>query len=387
MVNLTKQKVVGGTPPPDTNIIPMPKTEEKQKYVYDKQRKAFFLTLNNPDEYGYSQERIIDIMHTKFKNVLYWCMCTEQGSCYHLHLYILLSQKRRWSVIQHLFQTAHIESEVKGTPQECRAYIRKEGAKYANKAETNFPETFYEEGSIPDFFISADRTAMLQQIEEMLDSGLRPNQIMEKSIVFRQYETIIRKQFFAKRFADTPPLREVHVRYHIGASGSGKSYSYVKLCEEVGADDVFYASDYTNGCTALMDNYEAQRYLFLDEVKTDSFKFGFLLQLLQGYRTPIHARYTNVYSLFQCVDITSIFSPHDLYEGMVDINNRTKDSEQQLLRRITTYVYHWKTDDGVYHTYELPAKEYISYENLKRRAEGNTDSFESVTDSEIPFEG
>jgi hypothetical protein len=386
MINLSKeQKAVGETPTSDTNIIPMPQTEIKQKYVYDKQCKAFFLTFNNPDEYGYSQERIIDIMHTKFKNVLYWCMCDEQGSTYHRHLYILLSHKKRWSAVQRAFQKAHIESEVKGTPQECRAYIRKEGAKYANKAETNVPETFYEEGSIPDFFITADKTEMLQQIEDMLDSGLRPNQIMEKSIVFRQYESIIRKQFFAKRFAETPPLREVKVTWHLGASGTGKSYTYVKLCEEHGADEVFYASDYANGCASLMEGYESERIIFLDEVKPDSFKYGYLLQLLQGYRTPVHARYTNIFSLWNEVHVSSIYEPRSLWESMVDFNNRSRDSEQQLLRRITNYVYHWKTEDGEYHTFELPAKEYISFETLKRRAEG-TDGFEPVNDSEMPFD-
>jgi hypothetical protein len=385
MINLSKNKT--DTPPTEGAIIPMPQPvpEPKPKASYDKQSKAFFLTINNPAEHGCSREQIIDIMHRKFKNITYWCMCSEQGTTYHTHLYILLSSKKRWSAVQHAFPRAHIESEVKGSPQECRAYIRKEGAKYADKAETNFPETFYEEGFIPDFFISADKTEMLQQIEEMLDSGLRPEQIMSKSIVFRQYESLIRKQFFAKRFADTPPKREVKVTWHLGASGTGKSYTYVQLCKEHGADEVFYASDFANGCTALLDSYEAQRYLFIDEVKTDSFKYGYLLQLLQGYRTPIHARYSNVYSLWNEIHVTSIFTPKEVFDGMVGVGQRATDSFYQLARRITTYVYHWKTEDGQYHAYEIPAKEFVSYDDIKRRAEG-IDGFEPLTDSELPFD-
>ena len=148
----------------------------------------------------------------------------------------MLSKKKRWSSVQNAFKHAHIEAETKGSPQECRAYIRKEGAKHQNKAETNLPDTFYEEGQIPDFFVSNDRVEMLQQIEDMLDSGMRPNEIMEKSIVFRQYETIIRKQFFSRRFSETPPLRDVEVIWRIGASDSGKTYSYVRLCKEHGSD-------------------------------------------------------------------------------------------------------------------------------------------------------
>jgi hypothetical protein len=385
MINLSKHKTDAA--PNEVSIIPMPQPvpEPKPKAAYDKQSKAFFLTINNPEEHGCSHEQIIDIMHRKFKNIIYWCMCDEQGTTYHTHIYILLLAKKRWSAVQRAFPSAHIESEVKGSPQECRAYIRKEGSKYAAKAETNFPETFYEEGSLPDFFISADKTEMLQQIENLLDSGLRPEQIMSKSIVFRQYESLIRKQFFAKRFAETPPIRDVKVIWHLGLAGSGKSYTYVRLCEDYGADNVYYASDFTNGCSAMLDSYEAQPYLFIDEVKTDSFKYGYLLQLLQGYRTPVHARYSNVYSLWKELHVTSIFTPREVYDEMVGVGQRATDSFYQLARRITTYVYHWKTDDGVYHTYEIPAKEFVSYDDIKRRAEG-IDGFEPLTDSEMPFD-
>jgi len=356
---------------------------KKQSYVYDRQAKTFFLTLNNPIDHGYCHDRIIEIIHSKFKNRVYWCMCDEQGSCYHTHVFILLSKKKRWSAVQNAFKHAHIETETKGSPQQCRAYIRKEGEKYKDKAETNFPDTFYEEGEIPDFFVSADKIEMLQQIEEMIQSGMRPEEILEKSIVFRQYENIIRKHYFAKRFNETPPLREISVIWHLGSSGCGKSFSYVKLCEEHGADNVFYASDFANGCSALLDNYEGQQYLFIDEVKPDSFKYGYLLQLLQGYRTPIHARYTNVYSLWSQIDITSIYEPQDIYKNMVDISNRSQDSLYQLTRRITKYVYHWKTEDGEYHSYEISANAYISYDDLKRKAEGT--DFDKATEP-TPFD-
>jgi hypothetical protein len=380
MVDLTKQ------PKPDA-ALPLPETKKQQKGSYDRQCKAFFLTLNNPLDYGYSHEHITEIIHDKFKHILYWCMCDEQGlntQTYHTHIYILLSQKKRWSAVQNAFPHAHIDI-CKGSPQECRAYIRKEGQKYKDKAETNFPDTFFEEGSIPDFVLTSDRMEMLQQIDEMLAAGLRPSQILEKSVAFRQYEAITRKHYLAKRVKETPPLREVRVRYHIGKSGSGKSFSYTQLCEEFGDDNVFFASDFSNKCTALLDGYEAEEFLFVDEVKPDSFTYGYMLQLLQGYKSPIHARYSNVYSLWKQIDITSIYPPDELYDHMVDLSNRSRDSKQQLLRRITSYVYHYKTDDGKYHSYEIPASNYVSYDALCRQAENNTDEFEDISDSETPF--
>lgn len=382
----TENKVTDSqtSPPESKDNAKAEKTEKK--YVYDRQQKSFFLTLNNPAEHGYSHDNIIDIVHAKFKSVVYWCMCDEKGDCYHTHVYILLSKKKRWSSVQRAFNHGHIEEKTQGSPQECRAYIRKEGKKHQGKAETNFPDTFYEEGSIPSFFLSNDRVDMLEQIQEMIDNGERPEQIFEKSLVFRQYESIIRKQFFAKRFSETPPLREVKVIWHLGASGSGKSYSYVKLCEEHGASEVYYASDFTNSCSALLDGYSAEPYLFIDEVKTDSFKYGYLLQLLQGFRAPIHARYNNVYSLWTQVDITSIFTPSEIYDAMVDLGNRSVDSKEQLLRRISCYVYHWKDQEGNFHTYEQPAEDFLSFEDIRKRALGNVAEFIPIDDSDTPFD-
>lgn len=360
-----------------------PQEKKKTEYVYDRQQKSFFITINNPLEHGYTHEKIIDIMHTKFKHRVYWAMCDEKGSTYHTHIYVLLSAKKRWSSVQKAYPHSHIETETRGTPQECRAYLRKEGSKYMDKAETNFPDTFYEEGEIPKVIISNDRAQMLQQIEELLNDGMRPSEIFNLSITFRQYEKIIRDHFFQKRFEETPPLREIKVYYHMGESGSGKSYHYVKLCEKYGADNVCFCSDTSNNCTAFLDKYEAQQVLFIDETKKNSFNFAYILQLLQGYRTPVHCRYSNCYSLWNEVHITSIYEPHDLYEGMVDYNNRSVDSEYQLLRRITYYVYHWKTEDGEYHEYEIPASQYTNYQDLIYMA--THDGFRPVSNENNPF--
>lgn len=376
MINLTKH-VENKKNPPE------PK-QEKQK-SYDKQSKSFFITINNPIEKGYTHDKIIELIKSTFKKngLLYYAMVDEMGNCYHTHIYVLITKKKRWSAVQKAFVHSHLETAVKGSPQECRAYLLKEGDKHKDKKETQIADSFYEEGELPSYFISPDRLEMLQQIQIQIDQGMKPEAIMMQNIVFRQYENLIRKQFFMKRFNETPLYREVTVVWHIGNSGSGKSYSYIKLSEQYGSDEVFYASDYANSCTALLDNYEAQSILFLDEVKKNSFNFGYLLQLLQGYRTPIHARYTNVYSCWSQVHLTSIFTPQELYEDMVNLSDRSVDSIYQLTRRITKYVYHWKTDDGQYHEYEIDAKDFTSYDDLKRKAEGN-DGFETP-DTDVPF--
>lgn len=363
-INLTKQKKA------DTNPL-------QQTSAYDRQSRAFLMTQNNPADYGLDTESVIRLVHKTFQknDLIYWCMVEEEGSCRHYHIYCLLGKKKRWSSVQRAFPHAHLESEVKGSPKQCRDYLLKEGDRFKDKAETQIAGTFYEEGELPRFNISADRTAMLLQIEVMLEQGMCPEEIMSQSIVFRQYETLIRKQFLEKRFKETPIIRPVSIRWHLGASGSGKSYAYVKLCEKYGENDVFFANDYANHGASLLDGYadKACRHLFLDELKPDCLRYGFLLTLLDRYRQPIHCRYVNCYSLWTTIDISSIYTPREIYNGMVDINDRDIDSEQQLLRRITSYVYHWKTENGEYHEYEIPASEWTSYDDLVKQATESTE--------------
>jgi len=354
----------------------------------DSQKRAYFITLNNPETYGYTHDNIIDIIHTKFKNRIYFCLCDEISSTgtYHTHLYVLLSKKKRWSSVQNAFKHAHIEAETKGSPQECRAYIRKEGTKHQNKAETNLPDTFYEEGQIPDFFVSNDRVAMLQQIDDMLASGMRPDEIMEKSIVFRQYESLIRKQFFAQRKAETDIERSLSFIFHVGASGMGKSYTYITLAREHGADQVYISADFSNRATATFDFYSGEKYVVLDEVKPDSIPYGMLLTLTDKYLQPIHCRYANCWSVYSELHLTSIFPPEELFNSMVASSDRIKDPITQLLRRITTVVYHYKDDAGNYCTYEMAGSDYINYGDLQKRAhEKSTDGF-ATTDTPSPFE-
>ena len=70
---------------------------------------------------------------------------------------------------------------------------------------------------------------------------------MDLSIEYRAYETLIRKAFFAKRSKETPIKRDVRVFWHVGESGTGKSYTYVNLCQQFGEDNVYLLTDYDIG--------------------------------------------------------------------------------------------------------------------------------------------
>ena len=219
----------------------------------------------------------------------------------------------------------------------------------------------------------------------LIEEGMTPNKIMAEDIRLRREESLIRKCYFAKRYKETPPMREVKVYWHCGDSGCGKSYSYIELCEKYGDDLVYFFSDYANRGVGGFDGYCGEPILFMDELKQESLPFELLLTITQGYRSQIHCRFNNCFALWEEVHITSIFSPEDIYGSMVSSENRNKDTIKQLLRRITSYVYHYKVGDD-YRTFELAGNEYIDFDDLKRRANGN-DEFKQISNGkELPFD-
>lgn len=354
---------------------PEKSAEEKKKSqnTYDKQRDQFMLCINNPLDYGCTHETIKQIIRNKFKHVVFYCMADEiaETGTPHTHLYILLSKKKRWSAVQNAFPHAHIEPEVRGTPQQVVKYIRKEG--HSDKQHTQVKDSYEQWGELPAVLPTANKNEILLQIETLISEDLRPEEIMEKSILFRQYENIIRKSFFARRYEKTPPKRDIKVYWHVGASGSGKSYTYVKLCEEYGADEVFITSDFANRCSALMDGYQAEKILFIDEVKQGCMPYELTLQMLQGLRVQLHARFANVYALYDEVHITSIYTPDEIYGSIVERQNQEVDSLYQLMRRITRIIYHFKDKKG-YHTFEIPPSDFKSYKDLKAKAQPENDN-------------
>lgn len=350
----------------------------EKKKERDRQSTRFLLTLNNPLTYGYAHDEIRRIIHEHFKHVSFYCMSDEVSDTGtpHTHVFILLGSKKRWSAVQNAFAHGHIEAMVKGTTEQVVAYIKKE--KGSTKQHTRVPGTYEEWGSIPVILPNASKNEILLQGQALLDQGLTPSEICGRSILFRQCEGEIKKSFFAAKLMATPAQREIDVYWHVGPTGSGKSYTYVKLCKRHGDEEVFFTSNYRNNCTALMEGYEAQKYLVLDEMKAGCIPYGFLLGLLDGYKRPIYARYNNVYALFEQVHITSVFTPDEIYKSIVGPENREVDSLDQLMGRIKVVIFHWKYGEE-YKSYGILGKKYTSREDLQRRALRRTKGFLSAS--------
>ncbi len=329
----------------------------------DPQGKKWLITINNPLEKGLSHEEIKEKMES-FPSLLYWCMSDEKGEAgtYHTHLFIMLGHATRFSTVKKQIP-GHID-RARGSVAENRAYVQKSG-KWSEdaKADTSIPGTFEEWGTMPEERGQGFRSD-LDEIGDLIEQGYTPSEIMVENFAYRRYERMIRSAYFDKRKRETPTKREVTIHYLVGESGTGKSHTYLTLCEEHGEENVFLLTDYEGGG---FDTYGGEPILFMDEYK-GQFPFGTLLTITDQFKAQVHARYTNVTAIWDEVYITSVFPPEELYKRMVEEDKRGRDKQQQLLRRITDITYCFFDAAGERQRYTVPMSEYTDYEELKAQA-------------------
>lgn len=326
--------------------------------------RSWFCVLNNPDKLfseSSTPEEMVD------KAIELWCNDKPQRTCAinyeigeqgtpHMHMVLEDPSKSRFTAIQKLFTGIHIE-RTRGNKEQAEDYINKRG-RFAEKAHTVIVPAVYR-GSIK---AEQGKRNDLAIIEDLIESGKKPSEITAISIMYLRHEPLIKKCYFQKRYKETPNQRNVTVFWHVGESGSGKSYTQCKLKEQF-PNDVYLMNDYDGGG---FDMYEGESILFMDEFK-GGIKFQVLLNLLDCYKIQLHCRYANTYALWTEVHITSVYPPEEAYKFMVSSELRDKEPINQLLRRISTIVYHYKSNRN-YMTYSMPSSEYKDYATLKETA-------------------
>lgn len=331
-----------------------------------KKMRRMQVTCNNPKEKGFTAEAIKTTMQRW--ETEYYCFCFETGEqgTEHFHLYIKFKYPQSLTTISKAFGNAHIEN-TQGNSKQNRDYIRKEGAyQDSDKKETNHLETFFESGECP---IEEKETkgyrSDLEEIDRMLEQGLTPNQILDSfPFSYRRYEKDIRTKFFSLQDKKTPLERKVKVVWHVGETGTGKSFTYITLCKEKGEESIYFLTDYKTGG---FDLYCAESILFIDDFK-GSMPFQEFLNCLNEYKSQLHCRYTNVKGLWTEVHVTSVYPPDEVYDFMVASDKRNHDQLLQLLRRIDEIVYHY-IKDGEFRTISIPGNDYVNYDSLKSRAD------------------
>lgn len=312
-------------------------------------------------------------------------VCRSAKGLYHAHM-ALYGNTTTLNAVSTILFKSHVDPQL-GGKAELQNYLLKQG-KFAEKGEEilfikDIDQIQDSQGQRSDFDV----------IEEMLVKGMTPQQILDSCFKFYRYERMILQAYIDMKIQDMPVRQDVYCEYHVGASGSGKTYYYNQLCKEYSAENIYVLTDYDNNASGGLDAYMkigAPPILFMDEYKGFGISYGKLLVMLNGYtRMQTHARYSNVYNLWNQVYITSVYPPELIYQNMVPSEQQTIDSYEQLIRRINKIVFHY-IEDGEYKTYTMDAKDYIDYADLQARAfsKQSQDGFIPLTDAEqikIPF--
>lgn len=323
--------------------------------------KSWFCVLNNPEKHFHdgTPEEIVD------KMIEIWTKDNPQRTCAvaycvsakglkHLHCVLEDKKSIRFSGIKKIFHGMNL-SPTKGNKQQAEDYINKRNG-FEEKGEKVVLIKYH--GEIQG---KQGNRNDISAIEELIEQGLTPNEIFDISLSYRKFEKITKDAYYRKRFKETPLKRDVKVYWHFGKSGTGKSYTYLELAEKYGEDNIYRVNEYTNG---FMDKYSGEPVLFMDEIRHNSLNYTLLLAMLEGYKsTQIHSRYTNVYCLWNEVHITSVFTPNELYQQMYLLKN---DTYEQLKRRITFVVYHYKKN-GEFLTKEMTMDEFIYFDETDYR--------------------
>lgn len=346
----------------------------------DSNERSWFCVFNNPQKhYGeLSPEQIaekaledwISDKPTRTGAVAY---CISADGLIHLHMVLEDSNKARFSAIKKIFPPAHLKP-TKGNREQAENYIQKKG-KWEEKGEqvlyiARHGEIKGRQGQRKD----------MEVIGDLIESGKTPEEIMLMNFSYRRYSSMIREACLQRKIADTPNYRNVNVIWHVGDSGSGKSYDRILLEEIYGSNNVYVVTDYKNG----FDRYQGEPILFLDELRPGSFRYSILLGILDKYKIQVSARYSNVYSLWEEVHITSPYAPEQLYKEMVLDADRDIETYEQLRRRISFVVYHWK-ESGEYKRFQVPMEQYSSYSFLRLQANKMEDGFVKVPDTQPAF--
>lgn len=274
-----------------------------------------------------------------------------ENGVHHSHLILEAKNQTRFSAIKKLYPAIHIEL-TRGTREQVIAYLNKSG-KHEEKSHTTVVQM------INHGIIEANQQGKrtdLETIQELLEAGLTPEEVMRQNLSYRRFSKMIKEHYYQMRVENAPLVKDMTVYWHLGGSGTGKSFTQILLKQEHGKDNVYVLSDYGTGG---LDNYTGEPILFMDEFKGD-IDYQTFLKLVDVYPNQVHARYSNIYALWDTVHISSIFTPNQIYTMLVPNEKCKHDPIDQLYRRIHTIVYHFKTDDEEYKELQIEMKKYLS---------------------------
>ena len=296
--------------------------------TYDPQSKKWNLTLNNPSDYGFTRERLLDLLNQLSPTYLAITDEISEEGTPHTHIYLQRNSNLRFSTIKRKFPTAHIERAY-GSAKQNRDYLAKDG-KWANteKAKTSVEGSFYEWGDLPTE--QEERSPAMSALLQALKDGLTTIEIIETfpQFGFKVKEIdLLRETLKHEKYRKEK--RPVHVIYLFGASGAGKTSS---IYDAHGAENICRVTDYGGPNGVRFDAYHGQAVIVFEEFHSQ-IPIENMLNYLDIYPLMLPARYSDRVACYTTVYITSNLSLEEQYE---DIQRRKMETWRAFLRRIHT---------------------------------------------------
>lgn len=287
--------------------------------VKDSQSRKWMITINNPLDKGFSHDKIKEVLST-IRNLDYWALCDEIGNEKHtLHTHIIIHRggALRFSTLQKMFPPGSQLDNLRGTMQQARDYIRKEGKyKGSNKEETNLKNTFEESGIVPDE--KQGQRSDLIALYDMIKDGKTNYEILEDNPNYMmQLEKVERCREILRYEEFKNTVREMHVEYWYGDPGSGKTSGVYALYG--GFDKVYRVTD----CRNPWDGYKGQDVILFDDFREYDFDISLLLKWLDIYPLELPCRYNNKQACYTKVYFTSNVSFDKLFKDVQDKDSKT----------------------------------------------------------------
>lgn len=313
------------------------------------------ITINNPENHGFSRESVIEIC--KKKKWTYCAFSHEIGGkegTDHFHLFIYNKHAIALQTIRNLFPKMHYEI-CHGNCVQNMQYVFKLG-KWADteKGLTTIPESHWEQGECP--VEKPGRRVDLEDLYNAVKEGKSNFEILESyPQAMRHLEMLDRTRELLHSEKYSKEFRQLKVYYVWGTTEAGKTRF---VYDTYGFANVHRVSDYDHP----FDSYKGQDVLVLDEYRSD-FKVRLLLNLLDGYPLELSARFFDRWACYHKVIIISNISLSQQYKH---IQEDEPETWKAILRRIHKVIHftgdciqeipmeQWRINPGHYDSVENP---------------------------------
>jgi hypothetical protein len=295
----------------------------------DTRTRKWQITINNPEAHGFTREYTQEVLHS-FKGLEYFCMADEKGKeeeTPHRHIYVYFRNAVKFSQLQNKFtKKAHLEM-CRGTSQENKDYVFKEG-KHANDPGHDY-ESHVEYGIMPIERPGA-RNDINSDLKDMIAQGMTNMEIItELPNMIQKIKTIeeARNEIIYSAYRET--WRDVDVTYIYGPPRTGKTRG---VTDTYGYKNVHRVTDYDNP----FDSYRGQDVIVFDEFESN-LKITHMNALIEGHPVELKCRYFNKWACYHKVYIISNTPLEDQYKNVQEAEKGQIRKWRAFLARIKTY--------------------------------------------------